>query len=118
MQNGGYVNPPLEKRQFRDPYADWWDKQEKRNFGEPCHEDNDILGVFSPEEYTWTTAGKGGIMMGTFLTAAAGLLFAVSVTYPDKPSAPREFTAGLERELGGERGVRVSAGRPNCQTWY
>lgn len=34
-QNGGYVNPPREKRQFRDPYADWWDKQGRRNFGEP-----------------------------------------------------------------------------------
>ena len=35
MQNGGYVNPAAEKRQFRDPYAEWWDPQERRNFGEP-----------------------------------------------------------------------------------
>jgi len=34
-QNGGYVNPVPEKRQFRDPYGDWWDKQERRNYGEP-----------------------------------------------------------------------------------
>ena len=33
-QNGGYVNPAREKRQFRDPYGEWWDKQERRNFGE------------------------------------------------------------------------------------
>lgn len=41
--NGNYPDPsttsalPL-KRQFRDPYGDWWDKQERRNYGEPVHE--------------------------------------------------------------------------------
>lgn len=34
-QNGGYVNPPPQKRQLRDPYGDWWDKQGRRNYGEP-----------------------------------------------------------------------------------
>jgi hypothetical protein len=30
------------------------------------------------------------------------------MTYPDKPSAPREFEGGLENELGGPNAVRVS----------
>lgn len=41
--NGNYPDPsttsalPL-KRQFRDPRAEWWDPQERRNYGEPVHE--------------------------------------------------------------------------------
>jgi NADH dehydrogenase (ubiquinone) 1 beta subcomplex subunit 8 len=109
MQNGGYVNPPPVKRQFRDPHADWWDKQERRNYGEPVHEDNDILGMFSPEEYTHTKPGKGLFQIGCFVAAVFGLCGVVSYTYPDKQSAPREFEGGLERELGGPNAVRVGS---------
>ena len=68
VQNGNYPDPsttsdlPL-KRQFRDPYADWWDKQEMRNYGETVHEDNDILGVFSPFEYTHFKPGWGLVLI-------------------------------------------------------
>merc|ERR1711977_78123 len=60
--NGNYPDPNLTsalpvKRQFRDPYADWWDPQERRNYGETVHEDNDVLGVFSPEAYTHFSTG-------------------------------------------------------------
>jgi len=103
------VNPPPEKRQFRDPYADWWDKQERRNYGEPVHEDNDILGVFSTEEYTHFTSGKGFFLLGCFIATVGGLCYVVGVTYPDKPSAPRTFEGGLETELGGPTAVRVSS---------
>jgi NADH dehydrogenase (ubiquinone) 1 beta subcomplex subunit 8 len=96
------------KRQFRDPYADWWDKQERRNYGEPVHEDNDILGMFSPEEYTHTKPGKGLFQIGCFVAAVFTLCGVVSLTYPDTPAAPREFEDGLERELGGPHAVRVS----------
>ncbi|UNI17069.1 hypothetical protein JDV02_003448 [Purpureocillium takamizusanense] len=105
--NGGYINPPRIKRQFRDPYATWWDPQERRNFGEPVHEDNDVLGIFSPWEYTWTTTGPGLIMVGTFIAAFLGVSGVVYMNYPDKPSYPREFEGGLERELGGPGAVRA-----------
>jgi len=95
------------KRQFRDPHADWWDKQERRNYGEPVHEDNDILGMFSPEEYTWTSPGKGALQISAFILAVFGLCGVVSLYYPDKPSAPRVFEDGLERELGGPNALRV-----------
>lgn len=108
-QNGGYINPPRIKRQFRDPYADWWDPQERRNFGEPIHEDNDVLGIFSPWEYTWTTTGPGLIMVGSFITVFLGVTGIVYLNYPDMPSYPREFEGGLERELGGPGAVRVSS---------
>jgi len=107
--NGGYINPPAVKRQFRDPYGDWWDKQERRNYGEPVHEDNDVLGIFSPYEYTHTKPGMGAFQLGCFITAVFGLCGVVAMYYPDKPSAPREFEGGLEKELGGPEAVRARA---------
>jgi NADH dehydrogenase (ubiquinone) 1 beta subcomplex subunit 8 len=113
LQNGGYISPPRVKRQFRDPYGDWWDKQERRNYGEPVHEDNDILGMFSLEEYTHSTPGKAVFQIGCFVAAVLALCGVVALYYPDKPSAPREFEGGLERELGGPTAVRVSSIKPN-----
>jgi hypothetical protein len=107
-QNGGYINPPRIKRQFRDPHGNWWDPQERRNFGEPIHEDNDVLGIFSPWEYTWTTAGPGAIMVGTFIAVFMSVTGIVYLNYPDRPAYPREFEGGLERELGGPGATRVS----------
>ncbi len=107
-QNGGYINPPLEKRSNRDPYADWWDKQDRRNYGEPCHEDHDILGALSLHDYNHFTPGWGGVLFGTFVVTVLGLCLAVKQIYPDKISAPRTFPDGLEVELGGKRALLVS----------
>jgi NADH dehydrogenase (ubiquinone) 1 beta subcomplex subunit 8 len=75
------------------------------------HEDHDILGMFSPYEYTWTTTGKGLAQIGAFITVFFGVLYAVKISYPDKRSYPREFEGGLEKELGGAGAIRVSASR-------
>jgi NADH dehydrogenase (ubiquinone) 1 beta subcomplex subunit 8 len=83
LQNGGYISPPRVKRQFRDPYGDWWDKQERRNYGEPVHEDNDILGMFSPEEYTHVTPATAFFQLGCFVAAVFGLCGVVAMFYPD-----------------------------------
>lgn len=111
-QNGGYINPPRIKRQHRDPYAEWWDPQERRNFGEPVHEDHDILGMFSPYEYTWISPGKGLAQIGAFIVAFLGLCYGVKLSYPDKVSYPREFEGGLLKELGGSGAIRVSGASP------
>ncbi|KKA27579.1 hypothetical protein TD95_001424 [Thielaviopsis punctulata] len=112
--NGGYINPPRIKRQFRDPYGDWWDKQERRNFGEPLHEDNDMLCMFSYYEYDWTTTGKGAVMFATAVGAFLSVVGAVWLVYPDRKSYPREFEGGLKRELGGSGGKRARmAGDPD-----
>ncbi|KAF2139926.1 uncharacterized protein K452DRAFT_299902 [Aplosporella prunicola CBS 121167] len=105
--NGGYINPPRVKRQFRDPYGDWWDKQERRNYGEPVHEDNDILGIFSPEEYTHFTPGWGAVLFGTFVATVLGFSAVVSHMYPDKASVPKTYPDGLEAELGGPNALRA-----------
>jgi len=108
-QNGGYVNPPAVKRSLRDPYEDWWDKQERRNFGEPVHEDNDMLGVFSLEEYNQWSAGKA---IKGFLTYGLGIAaFSAAIYYnfpAEKPAVPRTFPNGLKAELGGDGALTVS----------
>lgn len=111
-QNGGYVNPIPRKRALRDPYAGWWDPQERRNFGEPVHEDNDTLGVFSTEPYTHSPPGRAALHLGIFVSAVLGLCAVVAQFYPDRPSVPREFPDGLEAEMGGPRAliVRLSHG--------
>ncbi|CAK3760342.1 NADH:ubiquinone oxidoreductase subunit like [Lecanosticta acicola] len=113
--NGNYPDPTLTsalpvKRQFRDPYADWWDPQERRNYGEPVHEDNDILGIFSPEEYTHFTPGWGAVLLGMFAGSVGVLCAVVYRYYPDKPAVSRTFPGGLEAELGGPlaRRARIS----------
>ena len=106
--NGGYRNPPAIPRQFRDPYADWWDKQERRNFGEPMHEDNDILGMFSPYEYTHFEPGWAAICLGMFVATFLGVVAVVGMNYPDMPSVKRGYEGGLDRELGGEGALMVS----------
>ncbi|ROW00032.1 hypothetical protein VPNG_08360 [Cytospora leucostoma] len=100
-QNGGYVQPPPIKRQFRDPHGDWWDKQERRNFGEPVHEDYDQLGLFSTYVYNWVSPQKGLWQIATFVATLFSVLYVIKLTYPDKPAYPREFEGGLQRELGG-----------------
>ena len=108
IQNNNYINPPPIKRSNRDPYGDWDDPQERRNFGEPVHEDNDILGVFSLHDYTHMSTGRGLIMWGLFISAIYGVYTGVKMTFPGKPSAPTEYENGLLEELGGPGAVRVS----------
>lgn len=113
--NGGYPQLPAIKRQHRDPYADWWDDQDRRNFGEPVHEDNDVLGIFATEDYTWTTPGWGAVLMGTFVaTFFGGLCTAVYFSFPEAhytPAVPQRYPGGLDRELGGPGAVLVSLQR-------
>lgn len=109
LKNGGYVNPPPIQRQYRDPYADWWDKQERRNYGEPVHEDNDILGRFSPEPYDFYTPAQSFGLIGCFVATFLGLCYTVSLYYPDRPAVDRGFEGGLDRELGGAGAVIVSS---------
>lgn len=102
-----YPNPPPVRRQFRDPYYPWFDRQDRRDYGEPVHEDNDILTVFTPEEYTHFKPGWGLVLLGSWIASVFGLCGVVYLYYPDKPSAPRTFEAGLEEELGGKGAVRA-----------
>lgn len=100
------MNPPAISRQKRDPYGDWWDKQERRNYGEPLHEDNDILGVFAPENYDFYTSPQIFALWGCAISVFAACWYTVYLYYPDRPAVDRGFEGGLDRELGG-RGTMI-----------
>jgi NADH dehydrogenase (ubiquinone) 1 beta subcomplex subunit 8 len=63
--------------------------------------------MFSPYEYTHTPPGLGALQLLTFVGVVFGLCGVVSMFYPDRPSAPREFEGGLQEELGGPGVKRV-----------
>ena len=107
-KNGGYINPPRVSRQHRDPYGDWWDKQERRNYGEPVHEDNDILGMFAPEEYNFYTIPQCFALVGTAVATFLAFWGVVYIYYPDRPTVDRGYEGGLDRELGGRGALIVS----------
>lgn len=80
------------------------------------HEDHDILGMFSPYEYTWVKTGKGLFQIGCFVAVFLSVCYGVKLTYPDRVSYPREFEGGLERELGGVGGIRASQTLGRCES--
>ena len=109
QQNGGYIDPPRISRQHRDPYGDWWDKQERRNYGEPVHEDNDVLGLFAPEDYNFYTSPQCFALIGCAVATFLSVFGVVYIFYPDMPAVKRGFEDGLDRELGGKGALLVSA---------
>lgn len=99
---------PFIKRQHRDPYGDWWDKQERRNFGEPVHEDDDIMGMLTTHDYNHVSPARGFLWFGTFWLVFAAGIGVVYRYYPDKPYVERTFPGGLDKELGGKNALVVS----------
>ena len=72
------------------------------------HEDDDILGMFSPYEYTHFSPAWSFATIGMFVATFLGVVGIVRVYYPDKPSVERGFEGGLDRELGGVGALHVS----------
>lgn len=104
---GGYVNPPKTPVQYRDPYAKWWDRQGRRNFGEPVHDDYDILGVVSPHHYDFATSRQVFTWWAGAFTVFFSVYGIVYLVYPENPAVPKDYEGGLERELGGPGAVRA-----------
>ena len=72
--------------------------------------------MFSLEEYTHFKPVQAFFLMGCFITTVLGLCGVVHMYYPDKPSAPREFPDGLDKELGGPTALLV--GPKRCDVKY
>jgi hypothetical protein len=53
-------------------------------------------------------ARKGLLQLGAFVVTFLGFCGVVSFFYPDKPSVPRTFPDGLDKELGGSNALLVS----------
>ncbi|UZJ52549.1 hypothetical protein CBS101457_001869 [Exobasidium rhododendri] len=108
-QLGDYPQLPYKSLQRRKYDPRWWDPQEKKNFGETLHEQDDILGVWAPDVFPIS----GATALKQFLVAvgvACGFASLVYFTLPDRPAQPRTYPRdGLLAELGGVKGTAAPA---------
>ncbi|KAI8981849.1 hypothetical protein BDF20DRAFT_863590 [Mycotypha africana] len=102
-QIGDYPNLPRYSAQTRGPYG-WDDPQDKRNFGETLHEEDELFGVWAPDLHHYSpykALFQFGLATAIFATFA-GIVYK---TYPDKPAVPRTYPYnGLTEEFGAREG--------------
>ncbi|KAJ9474159.1 hypothetical protein PHBOTO_004215 [Pseudozyma hubeiensis] len=102
-QLGDYPDLPFVSQQQRKYSPKWWDPQEKRNFGETPHEQDDVLSVWAPDVH----AVPASSALRQFLVAIGVVVLFGSTVYagtPEKPALPRTYPRdGLATELGGEQ---------------
>ncbi|WFD34799.1 hypothetical protein MCUN1_001643 [Malassezia cuniculi] len=101
-QLGDYPALPREVQQWRKYSPNWWDTQDRRNYGETLQEQDDVLNMWSPDKYKMPRH----IALFQFLTAIgviAGFSTLVYVGRPERPNVPKTFPRdGLAAELGDE----------------
>ncbi|KIS67905.1 uncharacterized protein UMAG_03956 [Mycosarcoma maydis] len=102
-QLGDYPDLPFVSQQQRKYSPKWWDPQEKRNFGETPHEQDDVLSVWAPDVHAIPATSA----LRQFLVAIGVVVLFGSTVYaatPEKPALPRTYPRdGLATELGGEQ---------------
>ncbi|GAB5585729.1 hypothetical protein Unana1_00629 [Umbelopsis nana] len=102
-QIGDYPNLPDLSNQLRSPFG-WTDNQDRRNFGEPVHEQDEVLNVWAPDVHEYSPY-KALAQFGVFIGVLSAFSYLVYKTYPDKTAIPRTYPfGGLKQELGGREG--------------
>ncbi|KAJ1846303.1 hypothetical protein H4S02_005768 [Coemansia sp. RSA 2611] len=99
-QIGDYPNLPHIKSESR-PQLGWWDRQNRRNFGEPMAEQDEILNMRSPTLYKspgWRQVSK--MWAGVIITIGSVYYF-ISQTRRERPYMRAFYPNGLKDELGG-----------------
>ncbi|KAF9927763.1 hypothetical protein FBU30_002880 [Linnemannia zychae] len=101
-QIGSYPNMPMYNQQWRDGNASagYWDKQDRRNFGETVPEEDEVLNIWSPD--VWAFPASLGVKR--LLQAAAfflGIGYLIAETQPEPHFTRRSYPYdGLVKELG------------------
>ncbi|KAJ9111540.1 hypothetical protein QFC20_002513 [Naganishia adeliensis] len=99
-QLDGYPELPYVSIQKRVAKG-WWDNQERKNFNETLHEQEDALSMWSPDVYA-TSASWALTQMIIGFSALAGFGYFIYATMPERPVAKRSYPyGGLAQELGG-----------------
>ncbi|KAJ2454646.1 hypothetical protein EV183_001394 [Coemansia sp. RSA 2336] len=99
-QIGDYPNLPQIKSEER-PQLGWWDRQNRRNFGEPIHEQDEVLNMRSPSLYRspgWKRVSK--LWAGVIVTIGTVYYF-IGKTRAERPYMRAYYPNGLKDELGG-----------------
>ncbi|KAI9505309.1 hypothetical protein GGI25_003634 [Coemansia spiralis] len=100
-QIGDYPNLEQRFAEERSPYVKWWDRQMRRNFGEPIQEQDEILNMWAPTQY-WSPGWKqvGKMWAGAILIIGSVYYF-IAKTRPEAPYMRAYYPNGLKDELGG-----------------
>ncbi|KAJ9121530.1 hypothetical protein QFC22_002148 [Naganishia vaughanmartiniae] len=99
-QLDGYPELPYVSIQKRVAKG-WWDQQERKNFNETLHEQEDALSMWSPDVHAMP-AGWALAQMVMAFSALAGFGYFIYLTKPERPVAKRSYPyGGLAQELGG-----------------
>jgi len=97
-------NVPEVNRQnmTETPVQPYYDTQNRRYFGEPLSEEDEMLGVFSYDVHNHVTLGFALKWFFGFAALFAGSCYMITYAWPGKITAPRTYPYnGLEKELGG-----------------
>ncbi|KAF9400020.1 hypothetical protein BGX21_005154 [Mortierella sp. AD011] len=118
-QIGSYPNMPMYNQQWRDgsPSAGYWDRQDRRNFGETVPEEDEVLNIWSPDVGDFPAA-FGAKCLAVAAAIFLGFGYLVSETRPEPHFERRGYTDGLLDDLGVDssdevmvekRGARVAS---------
>ncbi|KAI7877318.1 uncharacterized protein EV154DRAFT_525497 [Mucor mucedo] len=110
-QIGDYPNLPRFSTQTRGPFG-WDDPQDKRNFGETVHEEDELYGVWAPDLHHYSPI-KAASQLALFATIMATFATVVYKFYPERPVVQRTYPYnGLSEEFGEREGdIRRRAAR-------
>ena len=102
-ERGDYPDWTPTLAQHKNPYVKYDDQQNRRNFSDPLHHDEDMYDIWSPDYFDHVSDKKALTQNGIFFSLVAA--FAGAIIYfelnPEKPAAPRSFPfGGLAKELG------------------
>ncbi|KAH9813735.1 hypothetical protein DFH28DRAFT_1096251 [Melampsora americana] len=97
-----YPRIQSDSRQWRNPYAQWDDPQERCNFDEPLHAEEEMMGIWAPDVHR-ISPSHALLNLSIAFSVLAGIMSISSSLAPSSPVVPREFPYdGLCKELGGE----------------
>ncbi|KAK8864462.1 hypothetical protein IAR55_001711 [Kwoniella newhampshirensis] len=105
-QLNGYPQLPYVSIQKREPFG-WWDQQERKNFGEVVHEEEDAIGMWGPDVHK--TSPWSALLQLSIAFGAIGVFATFIInTRLDRPVSARDYPyGGLEKELGGQSVARA-----------
>ncbi|ODV64237.1 uncharacterized protein ASCRUDRAFT_24134, partial [Ascoidea rubescens DSM 1968] len=101
---GDYPDLPVKYFFDKDPYAKYDDQQNRRNFNEPLHAEDDMYNMWSPDTFptdSYSYAVKANLIFLSFCIVFFGGLTYIS--YEHKPAMPRNYPhGGLAKDLGAK----------------